>query len=199
VRPHTPTRERRSQWLALLRSFGLTDQSYTLSGHSCGATLAFQAILQRPGRYGLENLRDAPCPAALLGLNGLYDLPALVNGLGASHEHLRHVYELVLSNAFGVDTGTWKAASPAHFDPAQIAQRVRESKAPPLVVLDQSVEDQLVPMNQRERLEATFSKVSGVRVVKGRRCTGKHAAPWEQGVMIWESLQDVFRLLEGEK
>ena len=28
--------------------------------------------------------------------------------------------------------------------------------------------------------------------------TGKHAAPWEQGIMIWESLQDIFRLLREE-
>ncbi len=36
--------------LALLRSFGFSDRSYILSGHSCGACLAFQAILQPP-RY----------------------------------------------------------------------------------------------------------------------------------------------------
>ena len=184
---------------ALLRSFGLTDQSYILSGHSCGACLSFQATLQPPRHYGLENLPDAPCPAALLGLNGLYDLPELVNGLGASHEHLRDEYEMLLSNAFGADKGKWPAASPARFDPAEIAERVRESKAPRLIVLDQSTEDQLVPMNQRERLEANLSKVSGLRVVEGHRCTGKHAAPWEQGVMFWESLQDIFRLLQEEK
>ena len=66
--------------LALLRAFGLTDQSYILSGHSCGACLALQAILQPPQYYGLENLHHAPRPAALLGLNGLYDLPQLVHG-----------------------------------------------------------------------------------------------------------------------
>jgi hypothetical protein len=78
---------------------------------------------------------------------------------------------------------------------SSIAERVREDKAPRLVVLDQSTEDQLVPMNQRERLEATLSKVSGIRVVEGHRCTGTHAAPWEQGIMIWESLQDISALL----
>lgn len=185
--------------LALLRSFGLTDQSYILSGHSCGACLAFQAILQSPRHYGLDGLPDAPCPAAILGLNGLYDLPGLVNALGASHEHLSGDYEMLLSNAFGADKGKWPAASPARFDPAEIAERVRESKAPRLVVLDQSTKDQLVPMNQREKLEATLGKVSGLRVAEGHRCTGKHSAPWEQGVMIWESLQDVFSLLQGEK
>jgi kynurenine formamidase len=183
--------------LALLRSFGLTERSYILSGHSCGACLAFQAILQPPAHYGLDHLADAPCPAAVLGLNGLYDLPELatVDGLGASHEHLREDYETFLSNAFGADKDRWPAASPARFDPAEIAGRVRENKAPRLVVLDQSTEDQLVPMNQRERLKANLSKVNGLRTVEGHRCTGRHAAPWEEGIMIWESLQDVVKLL----
>ena len=187
--------------LALLHSFGLTDQSYILSGHSAGACLAFQATLQRPRHYGLDYLPEAPCPAAILGLNGLYDLPALVNGvgLGASHEHLRDEYERFLSNAFGADKSKWPAASPARFDPAGIAERLRESRAPRLVVLDQSAEDQLVPMNQSQRLETNLSKVSGLRVVEGHRCTGKHDAPWEQGVMIWESLQNIFRLLREQK
>jgi kynurenine formamidase len=185
--------------LALLRSFGLTDESYILSGHSAGATLAFQSTLQPPRHYGLANIPDAPCPAALLGLNGLYDLPALVNGLGTSHEQLREEYEMLLSNAFGGDQSKWPAASPARFDPARIAELIQEGKAPRLVVLDQSTQDQLVPMNQREWLETNLSKVSGLRSVQGHRCTGKHAAPWEQGIMIWESLRDTLKLLGEEK
>jgi kynurenine formamidase len=186
--------------LDLLRSFGLTDQSYILSGHSCGATLAFQAILQPPQHYGLTNVPEPPAPAALLGLNGLYDLPALVNGLGESHNHLRDESEMLLSNAFGSDKDTWPAASRACFDPADIADRVQDGKAPRLLVLDQSTEDQLVPMNQRERLEATLDDVSRLRVVEGHRCTGTHAAPWEQGIMIWENLRDIAALLqEGQR
>src|SRR5439155_11956886 len=106
--------------LALLRSFGLTDGSYILSGHSCGACLSFQALMQPPGHYGLDYLPEAPRPAAQLGLNGLYDLPALVHELGPSHEHLGDDYELFLSNAFGTDQDRWPAVSPAHFDPAEI-------------------------------------------------------------------------------
>jgi kynurenine formamidase len=185
--------------LALLGSFGLTDQSYILSGHSAGACLAFQAILQPPMHYGLDDLPEAPCPAAILGLNGLYDLPELVTGLDASHEHLRAEYEMFLSSAFGADKSRWPAASPARFDPAEIAGRVREGKVPRLVVLDQSTEDQLVPMNQSQRLEANLSKVRGLRVVQGHRCTGNHDAPWEQGVMIWDSLEDIVRLLQAGK
>jgi kynurenine formamidase len=182
--------------LALLHSFGLADQSYILSGHSAGACLAFQAALQSPRHYGLDYLPEAPCPVAILGLNGLYDLSALLNGLGTSHEHLRAEYETFLSSAFGADKRKWPEASPARFDPAEIAERVREGKAPRLVVLDQSTEDQLVPLSQREGLEANLSKVSGLRVVEGHRCTGGHDAPWEQGVMVWQSLRDIFRLLQ---
>jgi kynurenine formamidase len=183
--------------LALLRSFGLTDRSYILSGHSAGACLAFQAILEPPRHYGLDYLPDAPCPAAILGLNGLYDLPALVNGLDSSHEHLREGYEMFLSSAFGEDKGKWPAASPARFDSAEIAERVREGTAPRLIVLDQSAGDQLVPMNQRERFQANLTNVSGLRVVEGHRLTGMHDAPWQQGIMIWESLRDIFRLLQS--
>ena len=185
--------------LALLSSLGLTDQSYILSGHSCGACLAFQAILQPPRQYGLGYLPDAPGPAAMLGLDGLYDLPALVDGLGAAHERLRGDYETMLSRAFGADQRTWPAASPAHFDPAGIAGRVRSGKAPRLVVLDQSTEDQLVPMNQLERFQAQLGKASGLRVIQGHRCTGGHTAPWQEGSMIWESLQDIVKLLREEQ
>ena len=81
--------------LALLGSLGLTSGSYVLYGHSADACPALQSVLQRPGHYGLGYLPEPPCPAALLGLNGLYDLPALAtaDGLGASHAHLRDDYE----------------------------------------------------------------------------------------------------------
>ena len=184
--------------LDLLRSFGLTDQSYILSGHSCGACLAFQVILQPPQHYGLD-LPDAPCPGAVLGLNGLYDLPTLTDGLGASHEHVRDDYDRMLTNAFGADKRRWPGASPARFDPAEIAERVRAGKSPRLVVLDQTTEDEFVPMNQKSRLESTLSKVNGLQVAEGHRCTGKHAAPWQRGDMIWASLQDIFALLRDSK
>ena len=76
-----------------------------------------------------------------------------------------------------------------------IAKRVQEEGVPQIVMLDQSTDDQLVPMNQKERLETQLKKVNGMRVVEGHRCVGKHAAPWEEGYMIWESVQDILRLL----
>lgn len=187
--------------LDLLASLGLTSGSYILSGHSCGACLAFQSVLPPPRHYGLGHLPEPPCPAALLGLNGLYDLPALAtaDGLGPSHAHLRDDYEMLLSRAFGMAKDAWRDASPAGFDPAGIAERIREGNVPRLAVLDQSTEDQLVPMNQKDRLTANLAKATGLRVAQGHRLTGRHATPWEQGIMIYESVLDTLQFLQEDR
>lgn len=178
-----------------LRAFGLRDGSYILSGHSAGACLAFQSILQAPGYWGLDDVTEPPRPVAIVGLNGLYDLPGLVHGLGASHAQLEDVYTTLLSIAFGADQTKWVKASPMYFEPVGLARRIEEGRMPGLVLLDQSVEDQLVPMNQAERFEAHLKGVGTWRVVKGNRCRGLHAVPWEHGYMIWESIQDVLKYL----
>lgn len=181
--------------LRLLRSLGMDDQSYILSGHSCGATIAFQAALQPPGYFGLDGISDVPCAAALVGLNGLYDLPALVDGLGPAHEHASSDFRMMLTSAFGPNASAWAQASPARFSASQISDCVRKGEAPRLVLVDQSIDDQLVPMNQRGRMEANLRDVSGLKVVIGTRCTGAHGEPWKQGTMIWESIRDTLNAL----
>ncbi len=185
--------------LKLLRSLGLKDDTYILSGHSAGACLCCQAVLQPPQYYGLGDLPDPPRPAALVGLNGLYDLEQLVHGLGPSHAHLKNDYCDFLSLAFGADQSAWPAESPARFDVDDIAQWVEEGKAPRVMVLDQSVEDQLVPMNQIDRMVLQMQQVSRMKVVLGKRCVGEHAAPWKEGWIIWESVLDVLRILKEER
>ena len=88
--------------------------------------------------------------------------------------------------------------SPASFDPADIAARIREGNAPRLVVLDQSTEDQLVPMNQKDRLTAALAKIPGLRVAQGHRLTGKHAAPGRKEITICQSLLDTLQLLRED-
>lgn len=182
--------------LLFLEAFGMAAGSYILSGHSCGACIAFQSVFQSPAYYQLSTA-DAPCPAAIVGLNGLYDLPTLVKGLGGSHEHLRDEYGMLLSNAFGSDKAVWAAASPARFDTAAIAKRVREDLAPRLVMLDQSANDQLVPMNQLDRM-LEFTTSAGLSIIRGTKCVGEHAAPWEQGFMMWESVLETLAYLRGK-
>lgn len=181
-----------------LRSLGLTDGSYIQSGHSAGSCLAFQSILEQPKYYGLVGVSAPPVPAALLGTNGLYDLPDLVHSLGESHKHLDQVYENLITIAFGGDQTKWASASPARFNLSQLESRAQAGQLPPLVVLDQSIEDQLVPVNQTERTEALLEQVKGIQVVRNHRMTGRHAAVWEEGKMLFEAVQDVLGILKGQ-
>ena len=184
---------------SFLRKLGLVDGSYILTGHSAGACLALQTALPHPAHYGLPDLQPPPVPAAILGLNGLYDLPNLVHELGASHEHLKGVYEDLISIAFGADQSTWQLASPTRLNVEKLARRAREGLLPGLVALDQSQEDQLVPVNQTESMLAKLREVEGLHVVRVYRLTGRHAAPWEEGNMLWLAVQDVFGLLKEMK
>jgi kynurenine formamidase len=180
-----------------LRRFGL--EKYLLSGHSCGACIMFQTLLQPPAYWGFHNLPPAPRPVAAIGLNGLYDLPALVHDLGPKHAQMRSEYRRLQGIAFGDDEKHWSEASPALFETERIQHWMQssESSVPSLVVIDQSPQDQLVPVNQMERLRGNLDKVSGLHVTTGRRCVGSHAAPWEEGQIIWETVQDVLTLLQA--
>ncbi|RMJ15040.1 hypothetical protein CDV36_005288 [Fusarium kuroshium] len=188
------------QAFTLLRSLGLKDDSYLLSGHSAGACLAFQASLFDAQHWDpeFEGIPPPPRPAAVLGLNGLYDIPDLVSGLGDSHQHLRDVYEILLVQAFGEDQAAWPAASPAKFDVKTLTERVVKGRVARLVLLDQSPEDQLVPISQADKMERHLKDVQGIKVVRGNRCQGRHATPWEEGYMIWQSVQDVLGMLDNE-
>lgn len=180
--------------LALLGSLGLKDGSYVLSAHSCGACIALQAVLASPATFGLADTPEPPAPAAYVGLNGLYDLPGLVLGLGPSHEINSHDYRVMLTNAFGPDDRVWAGASPSRLDPRTIAERLSRGKAPRLVWIAQSEDDQLVPMEQLRRLEQNLAQVDGLVVHVGA-CSGKHATPWQAGTIIRDSVREVIELL----
>lgn len=74
---------------------------------------------------------------------------------------------------------------------AKMEERVRHGPVVPLIVLEQSPEDQLVPMNQATGFLRRLQNVEGLRVVRNYRCTGRHAAPWEEGDMLWSTVQNV--------
>ena len=180
--------------LAMLAKSGMADGAYMLSGHSCGGCLAFQAAFAAPEDYGLVGMDVPPVPAAVIGINGLYDLPGLGLSLGPAHEINAHDYRVMLSNAFGPDDRVWAAASPARFDPVAIESLLRAARAPSLVWLAQSPDDQLVPMNQLDRLAANLTRVAELTVEIGD-CAGKHAEPWQSGNAICRSVREVSRLL----
>jgi kynurenine formamidase len=185
----------------LLTKLGLTDDSFVLSGHSAGAFLAFATYVRAPSAYGLDYLAEAPLPASIIGLNGLYSLATLViqNGLGALHKHLRDDYEIFLSNAFGADQRRWNDVAPAAITSELLRERVTSGRFPRSVVLEQSADDQLVPVTQRDTLVSALRGDSRIDVTIGDHLHGSHALPWEHGDQMWAAVSAAIQKLSPAK
>lgn len=78
---------------------------YMLIGHSCGATLSFQVVMNKV--LG-ANITTIPKPRAIAGVCGIYDLGLLRNDF----KHIK-IYEDFIKGAFGADEGLWEGVSPA--------------------------------------------------------------------------------------
>ena len=178
------------------------DHKYILVGHSAGATLACQSTFVPPGYWSSHESKLAvPIPAAIVGLNGLFDLPRLIHEPG-THAHLKDVYTAIVRNAFGDDEEVWRKVSPALFDIKMLVSRLLERKMPELVVLAQSKEDQLVPMNQTESIEAALehTQVDGsgktnLSLKRSTKITGQHDDCWKEGREIADMVKYVLTLL----
>ena len=130
----------------LQQAAGFKDK-YVLLGHSCGATLAFQALMD-VARWSSEEIGDSRIvkPVAVVGLNGLYDLPELINDPGEKHASLIPIYEEFTRGAFGDDEKVWHDVSPISVRDWVKEWETNKGK----VVLVQSKEDTLVPYRQLE-------------------------------------------------
>jgi acetyl esterase/lipase len=163
--------------LYLQETYSFEDR-YILVGHSCGATLAFQTAMRRywgsqyESTFALE-LNVVP-PVAIVGLEGLYDLPALVEFHREQPE-----YRDFVTNAFG--QAGWEAVSPTSADFGESWPDGR------LVVLAHSEGDALVegeqPELMRRALEAQGwkGKGTGDRRVLGFELQGDHDEVWDTG------------------
>ncbi|KAK5164984.1 uncharacterized protein LTR77_009649 [Saxophila tyrrhenica] len=150
------------------------EDRYVLVGHSCGATLAMQAAMKRywgsqyESTFALE-LNVVP-PKAILGVEGIYDMPAFVR----NHED-QPIYKDFVHNAFG--PSGWDAASPTNGD--------YEESWPDgeLVVLAHSADDSLVEPEQassmKDVLEAQDWNRSERRQVKTFEVHGEHDEVWQ--------------------
>jgi acetyl esterase/lipase len=153
------------------------EDRYILAGHSAGATMAMQVAMKRywgsqyESTYALE-LNVVP-PIAIVGLSGIYDIPALVK----NHED-QAIYRDFIHNAFGASG--WDAVSPTNGD---YDDSWPDGK---LVVLAHSPNDSLVEIEQpkamKDSLVAQGWKESGERKWKTYyELKGEHDEIWDTG------------------
>lgn len=155
-------------------------ERYILGGHSCGATLAFQCVMDGLRLPGVSSGGEIVHPIAILGTEGIYDLRLLRD----THRHII-AYQEFIQDAFGADESFWDAASPAFRgkdgDGSSGVQRGWGS--PRLAVLAQSVEDSLVDEGQTNAMKESLVpwESQGGRRVIVLPLTGEHDEPWRKG------------------
>ena len=200
-------------------------KSYVLAGHSCGATLALQACMD-PARWGdhedegngkrgpkmfvkgglsdgYGGVQPIAKPKAVVGFNGLYDLAGFIADPPAGYEGLKEPYRGFVRNAFGEDENVWMEACPASAESWVAEWKLSEGEGRRKVVLVQSLEDSLVPVEQTEKmagyLESENEKEkedNKVEVVVLREEEGgDHNEVWERGDSLAEIL---VKVLDGE-
>ncbi|KAK4508377.1 hypothetical protein PRZ48_002115 [Zasmidium cellare] len=173
--------------LHLQETYRVEDR-YILVGHSAGAFLALQVAMKRywgtqyESTYALE-LNVVP-PVAILGIEGLYDLPALVK----YHDKLsQHMYHNFVESAFGPNEADWAAASPT----ASNFEETWENGQ--LAVIAHSHSDELVEWEQPELMMKSLTsqgfKDSGSRRAKLIELQGKHDQVWEEGHEVARAIE----------
>ncbi|KAG5999415.1 hypothetical protein E4U54_001859 [Claviceps lovelessii] len=164
-----------------LQSRAKFGNNYILAGHSCGATLAFQTAMN-PVRWGTDNAAkdDIEAPLMVLGLNGLYDMPELIENPGGQHNQFRQLYEQFTRNAFGDDEDVWRDISPAF-----VENWAREWPDGRRVMLVQGTQDDLVPYRQGERMrDSLVGSKSDRLVVELVDGEGQHDEIWQKGILL---------------
>ncbi|KAL2011671.1 hypothetical protein VTN00DRAFT_4389 [Thermoascus crustaceus] len=184
--------------LALLQSrYGGVGWKCILVGHSCGATLAFQAVMGQ-----VAGARPAPAstrlrrPMAVVGVEGIYDFRLLRNTYRDCN-----VYHEFIEGAFGPDEELWDAVSPAAKKGADgVEDGWREGR---LAVLAHSRDDELVDFGQvaamKEALEhgwAEKKKGAGeqAKIIVLEDLRGSHDEIWSKG----EEMARVIAVTIGE-
>lgn len=181
-----------------------------LVGHSCGATLAMQAVLGGEEYWTrsasiphtsadgssvlshLASLREEGQvqgwrPIALVCLAGLYDLPALVSPQGPFADYAP-IYREFVTGAFGDDEDVWTQVSLAclRFEPEGWEGR--------LIVLADSKDDGMVPPEQgdimAERLRGQREGSKRAPFVR-TEMQGQHDRIWEDGKQVADVCRDV--------
>jgi acetyl esterase/lipase len=181
----------------LQKKYGFGER-YLLVGHSVGATMAFQVALSQNVPWNptaaAETERKVQPPAALLGVEGIYDLPLIVRTVP---EEVRDKYLAPTQGAFGKDESVWLAASPAQYSAETYATSWGGERR--LVIVAHSREDELVDWGQVRAIRKVFSPgAEGDRInFKVLELKGKHHQVWEKGEELARAIAEAVRSLKA--
>ncbi|KAF2770988.1 alpha/beta-hydrolase [Teratosphaeria nubilosa] len=171
------------------------EDRYILVGHSCGAALAYQVAMKRywgtqhESTLALE-LSVVP-PIAVLGVEGLYDFPALVK-----YHAKEPFYQDFITRTFGSDAKAWKAASPTS---GQYKESWPDGK---LAVLAHSRGDELVEWEQVDLMHKAlkgqgFDEAGGERSLKLVEVSGRHDQLWQEGTELARAIRETLQVVKG--
>ena len=170
----------------LQKTYGFSNR-YALFGHSCGATLAYQAMNGDDIGTQQDRTPRLEPPIAIVGIAGIYDIPALV----ARHENIPAYKEFVTS-AFGVEPATWRQASPmVGADDTAWPWGVR------FVGLCRSRADELVEMSQTELMYRSLQRKSGrSKRLRMLEIEGSHDDCWETGEGLTKAIEMLVKAVQ---
>ena len=141
-------------------------------------------------------------PLALLAVEGLYDLPALI----AYHADTPAYRDLV-TNAFGSNPEVWAAASPAlGLSSSSSSASHPQLPQPKLIALAHSRQDELVEWQQVDLMHAALKKAGGFDEVEGEagrrlkliELNGGHDDVWrEGGGELARAVSEVLQVVRG--
>lgn len=180
----------------LQKKYGFGER-YLLVGHSVGATMAFQVALGQNVPWNpataVETERSVEPPAALLGVEGIYDFPLIVRTVP---EEVRDKYLTPTEGAFGKNESVWLAASPAQYSAEAYARSWAGEHR--LVIVAHSREDELVDWEQVRAIGKVFPPVAqGDRIkFKVLELRGKHHQVWEKGEELARAIAEAIRGLK---
>ncbi|KAJ5589205.1 hypothetical protein N7537_011883 [Penicillium hordei] len=190
--------------LALLQNKYGFGARYILVGHSCGATLAFQAVMGAVSGHREQTTLTAQ-PTAIVGVAGIYDLRRLRD----THVDIS-AYQEFIEGAFGADEMLWDGVSPAQVTGTRGVEGGWKSGR--LAVLAYSKDDGLVDGSQVEVMkealgnwEKTEAQISTQEdSTRDRRLRilsigGVHDEAWENGEQLARAVTFTFEQLQEMK
>lgn len=161
--------------LAFLHDKYAIGDRYILVGHSCGATLVFQVVMNKVQGAAVTTF---PKPRAVAGVCGIYDLVLLRDDF----KHIK-IYEDFIKGAFGADEGLWDGVSPAKVTGADGVAAGWENGL--VTVLASSIGDSLINQAQTNAMLQIIkqwqSLAQGREVVEMYDLKEEHDDVWAKG------------------